>query len=82
MSPLLGKILTGGEGEGMFAALYRVEGPMDDTRVSVNPLAVLAPGILRQLFTIFESSGEAAPANGATPHGPAANGETVPQTSR
>jgi len=80
--PLLGKILTGGEGEGMFAATYRVEGPMDDTRVSVNPLAVLAPGILRQLFTIFESSGEAAPANGATPHGPAANGEAVPQTIR
>ena len=66
----------------MFAALYRVVGPMDDTRVSVNPLAALAPGILRQLFTIFESSGEAAQANGATPHGPAANGEPAPPTIR
>ena len=80
--PLLGKILTGGEGKGMFAATYRVDGPIDDTRVSVNPLAALAPGILRQLFTIFESTGDAAPADGATPHGSAANGQTVPQGSR
>jgi hypothetical protein len=80
--PLLGEILTGGKGEGMFAATYRVVGPVDDTRVSVNPLAVLAPGILRQLFSIFDSTGEPAPTNGATPHGPASNGEPTPRTSR
>jgi len=49
--PLLGKILTGGEGEGLFAATYRVEGAIEDPKVSVNPLSFLAPGFLRNLFS-------------------------------
>jgi hypothetical protein len=54
--PLIGDILTGGEGKGIFAATYAVEGSRDDPEVSVNPLAALAPGILRELFTSFDSS--------------------------
>ena len=34
----------------MFAANYRLSGSTDDPDVSVNPLSVLTPGILRQLF--------------------------------
>jgi uncharacterized protein YhdP len=56
--PLIGRILTGGEGEGLFAATYRADGPLDDPRVSVNPLAALAPGFLRGLFNIFDGGGE------------------------
>lgn len=52
--PLLGDLFTGGEGKGLFAATYAVEGSRDDPDVSVNPLAALAPGILRELFTGFE----------------------------
>ena len=55
----IGRILTGGEGEGLFAATYRAEGPLDDPKVSVNPLAALAPGFLRGLFGIFEGGGSA-----------------------
>ena len=55
--PLIGRILTGGEGEGLFAATYRAKGPLDDPQVSVNPLAALAPGFLRGLFNIFDGSG-------------------------
>jgi uncharacterized protein YhdP len=55
--PLIGRILTGGEGEGLFAATYRAEGPLDDPKVSVNPLAALAPGFLRGLFGIFDGNG-------------------------
>ena len=55
--PLIGRILTGGEGEGLFAATYSAKGPLDDPQVSVNPLAVLAPGFLRGLFNIFEEGG-------------------------
>ncbi|HXV23780.1 MAG TPA: AsmA-like C-terminal domain-containing protein [Alphaproteobacteria bacterium] len=54
--PLIGRILTGGEGEGLFAATYRAKGPLDDPEVSVNPLAVLAPGFLRGLFNIFDGN--------------------------
>jgi hypothetical protein len=55
--PLLGRILTGGEGEGLFAATYRARGPLDNPDVSVNPLAALAPGFLRGIFNIFQGSG-------------------------
>ncbi len=48
--PLLGALLTGGEGSGLFAATYRARGPLDEPEVSVNPLAALAPGFLRGLF--------------------------------
>ena len=47
--PIIGNILTGGGG-GIFAANYKVTGPMGEPRVSVNPLSVLAPGFLRNLF--------------------------------
>ncbi|MCR9218714.1 MAG: AsmA-like C-terminal region-containing protein [Alphaproteobacteria bacterium] len=46
--PILGQILTGGEG--LFAANYAIEGPIEEPRVAVNPLSVLAPGFLRDLF--------------------------------
>jgi len=48
--PLLGRLFTGSEGSGLFAATYKLEGPMDDPAVSVNPLAMLAPGFLRTLI--------------------------------
>ena len=47
--PLIGGLLTGG-GEGLFAATYELNGPVDGPRTKVNPLTVLAPGFLRGLF--------------------------------
>lgn len=55
--PLLGDLLSGGEGQGIFSATWRVQGPLADPDVSVNPLAVLAPGFLRNLFFLGEGSG-------------------------
>ncbi len=48
--PLVGTLLTGGKGEGLFAAAYRVTGSFDKPAVNVNPLSALAPGFLRNLF--------------------------------
>lgn len=48
--PVLGRLLTGGEGEGLFAVSYDVNGPLGEPEVSVNPLSALAPGFLRGLF--------------------------------
>lgn len=50
--PLIGWLLTGGEGGGLFAATYRVKGTFDDPETSVNPLSILAPGFLRELFFV------------------------------
>jgi hypothetical protein len=52
--PLLGTLLTGGEGEGVFGANFRVAGPVGDSKITVNPLSALAPGLLRKLF-LFEA---------------------------
>lgn len=48
--PLLGSILTGGEGKGVFGVTYRVKGPTANPEFSVNPLSGIAPGFLRLLF--------------------------------
>ena len=51
--------MSGGEeGGGLFAATYTVRGPIDAPTLTVNPLAALAPGFLRNLFTIFDSDGD------------------------
>jgi uncharacterized protein YhdP len=49
--PLVGPFLAGEEGEGAFAATYWVQGELSNPQITVNPLAVLAPGFLRDLFT-------------------------------
>jgi hypothetical protein len=59
--PLLGTILTGPEGGGVFAANYRMRGAIDNPDVSVNPLSTLAPGILRNIFNIFDRPAPSAP---------------------
>ena len=48
--PIIGQILTGLKGEGILAATYSIKGPTSDPTVSVNPLAALAPGILRSIL--------------------------------
>ncbi len=67
--PILGMLLTGGEGEGVFALTYRVRGSVESPTVSVNPLSVLAPGFLRRFVTAFE---------GGEPPIPAGEGDADP----
>jgi hypothetical protein len=61
--PVIGDLLTGGEGKGVFAATYKVKGPRESPQVTVNPLAALAPGILRELFGGFvpDEAGDTGP---------------------
>jgi hypothetical protein len=51
--PVIGDILTGGGGA-LLAATYAIKGDIDDVSVSVNPLSVLTPGIVRKM--LFERS--------------------------
>jgi len=48
--PIIGDMITGGEGQGVIAAAYTVKGPLDKPDVSVNPVSLLTPGFLRNLF--------------------------------
>ena len=47
--PLLGSLLTGGEGEGVFGVTFSVDGDTNKPVVDVNPLSALAPGFLRKI---------------------------------
>ena len=49
--PVLGDFLRGSEGEGAFALTYTVSGDPDEPTILVNPLSVLAPGMIRELFS-------------------------------
>jgi hypothetical protein len=53
--PLIGKILVPEKGSGLFAATYAMRGPIANPDVTVNPLATLTPGFLRNLFDIFDA---------------------------
>ncbi|HUF87212.1 MAG TPA: AsmA-like C-terminal domain-containing protein [Thermohalobaculum sp.] len=49
--PLIGTILSGGKGEGIVAMTFQVAGTLDAPRFTVNPLSLLTPGILRNIFS-------------------------------
>ena len=48
--PIFGQLIIGGEGEGLFAFTYEMNGSFNDPNVSVNGLSALAPAFLRGLF--------------------------------
>jgi hypothetical protein len=70
--PILGDIFTGGEGGGIVAANFSVEGPMRDPEVSVNPISILTPGFLRDLFGEIAPHGAPSLARQAEPEPPQA----------
>ncbi|WP_417804113.1 AsmA-like C-terminal domain-containing protein [Thalassospira lucentensis] len=49
--PILGDLLVGEEGGGVFAPTYTIEGDLSDPDVTVNPLSTFIPGIFRNLIT-------------------------------
>lgn len=49
--PLLGGLLTGGEGQGVFGITFAVTGTTARPNVWVNPLSALAPGFLRKIVS-------------------------------
>lgn len=61
--PVIGTILTGEKGGGIFAASYKISGPVEKPEISVNPLSALAPGFLRKLL----DGGGTSPTEGQTP---------------
>jgi len=52
--PVIGNILTGGDNGAIVAATYTIGGTTDDPQISVNPLSMLTPGILRRM--LFENT--------------------------
>jgi len=59
--PLIGNLLQGGEGQGLFAATYDISGSLAEPKINVNPWSALAPGFLRGLFTGADDEGDGGP---------------------
>jgi hypothetical protein len=53
--PLLGDLFKGRENEGVFGITFAVQGRTSSPDVVVNPVSMLAPGFLRQIFE-FENA--------------------------
>jgi hypothetical protein len=51
--PLLGLVLAGEKGEGMFATRFSMRGNIDNPNILVNPLSLITPGFLRNIFDVF-----------------------------
>ena len=47
--PVLGDILVGRKGEGMFGITFGIRGPTKNPEVIVNPVSLITPGIFRQI---------------------------------
>ncbi len=67
--PFVGRIFSAEKGGGLFAATYTVRGSIETPTITVNPLAALAPGFLRNLFSIFDGGGSK-PEDGKAPEPP------------
>jgi len=50
--PILGPVLMGGEGQGLFGVTFAVTGSLKRPRVTINPVSALAPGFLRRFLEI------------------------------
>ena len=74
--PLLGNLLISKPGEGIIGMTYTMSGDADEPKISINPLSLAMPGILRQIFEGKMPNAANAPSNAPPP--PVA---TIPNTA-
>ena len=48
--PVLGQLISGTRGEGIFGITFGIQGDLNNPQVLVNPLSLVAPGIFREIF--------------------------------
>ena len=59
--PVLGQILSGPRGEGIFGITFAIQGAMANPQVIVNPLSLVTPGIFREVFQMTNPSPKVQP---------------------
>lgn len=60
--PLFGELLTGPKGDGIIGITFAVDGPMAKPNVIINPLSMVAPGVLREIFQMAPENPRVTPA--------------------
>jgi hypothetical protein len=76
--PLLGDVLVSKKGEGVFGVTYAATGDAEHPVISVNPLSMLTPGILRRIFEGHIPTAANAPSNAKPPQPEASGGAPKP----
>lgn len=83
--PLLGPLLTGPRGEGMIGITFAIQGAMDDPQVIVNPLALMTPGIFREIMQMTPENPSvlprAAPGRSGARTGPGTRASSSPPSA-
>jgi len=60
--PVIGDLMTGGKGQGVLAVAYKITGFLANPNIVVNPISLLTPGFVRNLFFGGEDSDDFSPA--------------------
>lgn len=48
--PVIGLLLGNGRDRGLLGITFKLTGPFDKPKLTINPLSIIAPGIFRQIF--------------------------------
>ncbi len=48
--PIIGALLGNGRDRGLLGITFKLAGPVDNPKLSVNPLSLIAPGVFRSIF--------------------------------
>ena len=67
--PLFGELLTGPKGDGIIGITFAVDGPMSKPNVIINPLSMVAPGVLREIFQMAPDNPRVTPSEVSRPPG-------------
>ena len=52
--PILGKVITGKQGDGIFGASFKLKGQPDSLKTTVNPIKTLTPRFIQKMFGLFK----------------------------
>ena len=80
--PIIGPLLSGRNGEGIFGITFAVKGATSNPDVLVNPMSVVAPGFLRQLFEFDQSAPHIIPPDSRPPEKSTARASSSPPATR
>jgi hypothetical protein len=80
--PILGDLLVSRHGEGLFGITFAVQGPTNNPDVLVNPMSVVAPGFLRQLFEFDQTAPHIIPPDKRAPDKSSARASSSPPATR
>jgi len=54
--PIVGKIITGEQGDGIFGASFKIKGQPNSLKTTVNPIRTLTPRFIQRFFDLLKNT--------------------------